>query len=105
MLNRRQKIPLYLSAEEREGLRTAGRFNAELLDVLRPLQLPAARRVVQGTDRIDLISGTRINARRSHVMTVQVLDRFGQPLYSSTPVMLRGSVVDRYEGSGRWSAA
>ncbi|MFN5743947.1 MAG: hypothetical protein ACK5A1_20375 [Planctomyces sp.] len=31
-----RKIPLYLTEEEREGLRTAGRFNASLMDFLRP---------------------------------------------------------------------
>lgn len=36
MLNRRQRIPLYNTTEDREGLRTAGRFNAQLLDHLRP---------------------------------------------------------------------
>jgi methionyl aminopeptidase len=36
-LNRLKKqIPLYLNEDEREGLRAAGRFNAELMDVLRP---------------------------------------------------------------------
>jgi len=29
-------IPLYLKEDEREGLRTAGRFNAQLMDFLRP---------------------------------------------------------------------
>jgi methionyl aminopeptidase len=31
-----KKIPLYLSPEEREGLQAAGRFNASLMDFLRP---------------------------------------------------------------------
>lgn len=30
------KCPLYMSDEEREGLRAAGRFNAELMDYVRP---------------------------------------------------------------------
>ena len=33
---RRQKIPLYLDEEERAGLRRAGRFNAQLMDYIRP---------------------------------------------------------------------
>lgn len=33
---KRSKLPLYNSEEERDGLRAAGRFNAELMDVLRP---------------------------------------------------------------------
>lgn len=32
----RKPIPLYLLEEEREGLRAAGRFNAQLMDFLRP---------------------------------------------------------------------
>ncbi len=36
----RKQIPLYLLDEEREGLRTASRFNAELLDFLRPHLVP-----------------------------------------------------------------
>ncbi len=32
----KKRIPLYLSEDDRNGLRTAGRFNAELMDILRP---------------------------------------------------------------------
>jgi methionyl aminopeptidase len=32
----KREIPLYLREEEREGLRAAGRFNAQLMDFLRP---------------------------------------------------------------------
>jgi len=32
----KKSIPLYLTEEEREGLRAAGRFNASLMDFLRP---------------------------------------------------------------------
>ncbi|MCA9065311.1 MAG: type I methionyl aminopeptidase [Planctomycetaceae bacterium] len=32
----RKQIPLYLTEEERNGLRAAGRFNAELMDFVRP---------------------------------------------------------------------
>ncbi|HSG71916.1 MAG TPA: type I methionyl aminopeptidase [Planctomycetaceae bacterium] len=32
----RQKIPLYLSESERDGLRAAGKFNAQLMDFVRP---------------------------------------------------------------------
>lgn len=32
----RKKIPLYKTEEEREGLRAAGRFNAEVMDYVRP---------------------------------------------------------------------
>jgi methionyl aminopeptidase len=46
-------IPLYLKDEEREGLRAAGRFNASLMDFLRPY-------VVQGTstDKLDKLAST-----------------------------------------------
>ncbi len=32
----KKEIPLYLSEEDRQGLRAAGRFNAQLMDFLRP---------------------------------------------------------------------
>lgn len=35
-VSKQSKLPLYQSEEEREGLRAAGRFNAQLLDYLRP---------------------------------------------------------------------
>lgn len=47
----RKAIPLYLTEEERDGLRTAGRFNAQLMDYLRP-------HVVEGTstDKLDKLA-------------------------------------------------
>ena len=36
----KKRIPLYPNEEERDGLRTAGRFNAELMDFLRPHIVP-----------------------------------------------------------------
>lgn len=36
----KKPIPLYLSEEQRNGLRTAGRFNASLIDFLRPHVVP-----------------------------------------------------------------
>jgi methionyl aminopeptidase len=46
-----KKIPLYLSPEEREGLQAAGRFNASLMDYLRP-------HVVEGmsTEKLDRLA-------------------------------------------------
>jgi len=48
-----KNIPLYLKDEEREGLRAAGRFNASLMDFLRPY-------VVAGnsTDKLDKLANT-----------------------------------------------
>ena len=43
----RRRIPLYNSDEEREGLRRASRFNARLMDFLRP-------QVVAGTSTLEL---------------------------------------------------
>ena len=40
MTRLKKRIPLYLDEEERQGLRIAGRFNAELMDVLRPQMVP-----------------------------------------------------------------
>jgi methionyl aminopeptidase len=37
---KRQRSPLYLTEEERDGIREAGRFNAELMDYLRPFVQP-----------------------------------------------------------------
>jgi transglutaminase-like putative cysteine protease len=68
-------------------------------------RLIPAQRVTQFTNRVDLISGTRINDRRTHVMTVQWIDAQGQPVQSAGPLLLRGAVVDRYDGNGRWSAS
>lgn len=34
-LKKRNRLPLYISEEERDGLRAAGRFNAQLMDFLR----------------------------------------------------------------------
>lgn len=36
----KKPIPLYLSEEQREGLRAAGRFNAKLMDFIRPKVVP-----------------------------------------------------------------
>lgn len=36
----KKQIPLYLSEEERDGLRAASRFNAQLMDFLRPHMVP-----------------------------------------------------------------
>ncbi len=47
----KKTIPLYLSEEERNGLRAAGRFNAQLMDFLRP-------HVVEGvsTEKLDKLA-------------------------------------------------
>ncbi len=47
----KKPIPLYLSEEEREGLRAAARFNAQLMDFLRP-------HIKEGTstDRLDQLA-------------------------------------------------
>ncbi|REJ74433.1 MAG: type I methionyl aminopeptidase [Planctomycetota bacterium] len=41
-LRRGRRLPLYNTEEERDGLRAAGRFNAQLLDFLRPHIQPGA---------------------------------------------------------------
>ncbi|MEY2725375.1 MAG: Methionine aminopeptidase [Planctomycetota bacterium] len=49
----KKKIPLYLTSEEREGLRAAGKFNAKLIDFLR-------QHVAEGisTDKLDRLAHT-----------------------------------------------
>ena len=47
MARLKKQIPLYLNEDERDGLRAAGRFNAGLMDVLRP-------HVVAGTTTLEL---------------------------------------------------
>ncbi len=57
------------------------------------------------TDSIDLQSGTRITDSRRSVLTLQLLDDSGEPIRSGESVLLRGGVLDRYEGGGRWRAS
>ncbi len=49
----KKRIPLYLTAEEQDGLRAAGQFNASLMDFLRP-------HVVEGTstEKLDQLANT-----------------------------------------------
>jgi len=49
----KKSIPLYLKEEEREGLRAAGRFNAQLMDFLRPHV-----KVGVSTDELDKLANT-----------------------------------------------
>lgn len=51
LTKKKKPIPLYLNAEERDGLRAAGRFNAQLMDFLR-------EHVQEGvsTDRLDRLA-------------------------------------------------
>lgn len=49
----KKSIPLYLKEEEREGLRTAGRFNAQLMDFLRPHVKAGV-----STDELDKLANT-----------------------------------------------
>lgn len=55
-------------------------------------------------DEIDLFIGGRITDSRRAVMTVRLLDKNGQPFIAKDPILLRGAVLDRYEGRGRWRA-
>jgi transglutaminase-like putative cysteine protease len=54
------------------------------------------------SDDVDLLGGTRITASRRVVMTVRAA---GGGLGPDEPLRLRGRVLDRYEGAGRWTAA
>ncbi len=54
------------------------------------------------SDEVDLLSGTRITGSRRVVMTVRLT---GGTLPADEPLRLRGRVLDRYEGAGRWRAS
>ncbi len=48
---KRQRSPLYLNEDERHGIREAGRFNAELMDYIRPFVQPGVT-----TEEIDRLA-------------------------------------------------
>jgi len=62
-----------------------------------------SRSVPGFTDRIDLLHGNRITDSRREVMRVQLFDESGAPRRPFGPAMLlKGAVLDSYEGDGRW---
>ncbi|MCH2211863.1 MAG: type I methionyl aminopeptidase [Fuerstiella sp.] len=71
MTRLRKRIPLYLQDHERDGLRAAGRFNAELMDSLRP-------HVVPGTTTLQL-DKMAYHYTRDHGHTPACLGYHGYP--------------------------
>ncbi len=67
----KKKIPLYMNQEEREGLRAAGRFNAQLMDYLRPHVIEGA-----STDKLDRMA---LTYTRDHGHTPACLNYKGYP--------------------------
>jgi len=67
----KKQIPLYLKEKEREGLRAASRFNAHLLDVLRP-------HIVAGTTTLEL-DQLAFNYTNDHGHTPACLGYNGYP--------------------------
>ncbi|MCZ6494486.1 MAG: transglutaminaseTgpA domain-containing protein [Planctomycetota bacterium] len=55
-------------------------------------------------DEVNLTSGTRITESRKGVLNLRLLDSRGRPFRHDQPLRLRGTVLDRYEGGGRWTA-
>jgi transglutaminase-like putative cysteine protease len=54
---------------------------------------------------VNLFTGGRITDSRRAVMSVQFTDHEGNPFVAADPLLLRGAVLDRYEGRGRWRAS
>jgi protein-glutamine gamma-glutamyltransferase len=73
-----------------------------MLGLIRP---PFAGRVTQFAWGIDLNAGGRINESRVRALSVQLLSDHGQPIRQDEPLLLRGAVLDRYIGAGRWKSS
>ncbi len=73
--------------------------------VVEMLSSPSQDRRPGYSDEVDLISGGRITDSRRGVMSVQLQDQEGRPFVSGEPLLLRGAVLDRYDGRGRWRSA
>jgi len=71
-------------------------------DIVPRLEGPSRDRRTQFTDEINLMSGTRITESRSVALVVTLYDEQGRPIEYGRPLLLRGSVLERYEGDGRW---
>lgn len=70
--------------------------------VVSGLTSPAQDRRPGYSDEVNLLTGGRITDSRRGVMSVRLLDGDGQPFVAGEPLLLRGAVLDRYEGRGRW---
>lgn len=80
-----------------------------LLPQFRSWSKPSVGRTVGFTDQIDLSAGAPQEGSTVVVMEVQLRPAGGEGLpvlgSSTTPVYLRGAVLDAYEETGRWRAA
>ena len=54
------------------------------------------------SDEVNLTSGTRITDSQRVVLNLRLPDR--APADADVPLLLRGTVLERYEGDGRWTA-
>ena len=87
-------VAIFISYPREVGMNMLGMF--------RP---PFANRITQFNWEIDLNAGGRINESRVRAFAVQLLDANGQPYRRDDPLLLRGAVLDRYLGGGRWKSS
>jgi transglutaminase-like putative cysteine protease len=67
------------------------------------LNAPRVEREVGFSSDIDLIVGDRINNSRRVIGYLQAFDEDAKPRRLDTPILLRGSVLERYIGPGKWA--
>ncbi len=72
--------------------------------MLGALHVPSSDRMPQFSWQVDLNVGGRISQSRRKVMSLQLSDGRGRVVSTREPLRLRGAVLDRYEGQGRWRA-
>lgn len=66
------------------------------------MRSPAAPRQTRFNWNVDLNQGGRITESRTKVMSVQFIDENGERQRLDEPARLRGAVLARYDGAGRW---
>jgi len=74
-------------------------------DMFGTLRSPLSSRTTGFAWEIDLARGGRINQSRVKIATVELLDVRGSPLSDQGPLLLRGDVLDQYQGHGVWTTA
>lgn len=73
------------------------------VDMFGSMRSPLPNRITQFSWDVDLIAGGQISESRAKVLSLTVRDASGQPIRWPEPLRLRGTVLDRYDGRGRWS--
>lgn len=67
------------------------------------LEAPSTTKRAMFAPDINLLTGTRITDSRSVALQVTVLDTRGREIDYGQPLLLRGSVLERYQGNGIWT--